>query len=82
MPTEIADGRTLAEAFMRDRFNAQLMWEMRGPKGTMVEWLQCWRVPKTLRLVIIECFDRGWECFPQTMSNGLAETEAYIRRTD
>lgn len=79
--TEKIDSRDRADAFMRERLDrSRLMWEMRGPKDTMIEWLQCWLILSTGRMILIECYKdgNGFDVFPQVLVNGLCDTAKVV----
>lgn len=55
----------------------QLMWQMRGPKHTLIRWMECFLVNDGL--VIVQTYDGGgWEAFTTNMRSDVESTVADV----
>ena len=86
--------RQRVQKFMLTHMDAEgmaFLWECPGPKNTMIEAIQCWRVPSIgdkgkpqSRLLMVQVYKQrnGFNVFPETMTNRLDETAAVIGTMD
>lgn len=67
----------LAEACRKAGANVQLMWEVPGPKNTMIEWMSCYQIGKSV--CIVQTFkEHGWNAFTPHPHNDIDGTIADV----
>ena len=57
---------TLELALREKGFTVQCMWQMKGPKNSMVAWIECLLVDRVLFIVETYNENQGWDVFIQS----------------
>ena len=56
---------------------ARMMWQIPGPKGTLIEHIECYLVGTTL--VLVEIFEGGWDYFIRGEKMNFSDIEAELK---
>lgn len=68
----------LADACRKAGAHVQLMWEIPGPKNTMVAWLSCYQIGKSICIVQTFKGHDGWNAFTPCSDNSVSGTIADV----
>lgn len=72
--TRIHPNTTLPDELRSSGVDCQIMWEIPGPKDTLIAWLSCYQVGKSVCIVQTFKDGNGWNAFTPPLTNHIPET--------